>query len=200
MSTFVVSYARTNGYEGEGTVNHWADRGGETYAGISRKFHPDWAGWRYLDLLAQDGRRPALQEQHEIDLLHADFFMRKFWIAAGCHHIDDQDIADEMYDSAVNVGTGRAQEWLQVALNVCNRRGTLWPDLTVDGRVGPLTAKAAAQAVNDRLRKWLVLQMQETQQRHHYMNLAMADPTQEENIFGWFRLRVQHSSPPPSTR
>lgn len=200
MAIFAKSYRRTNAYEGEGTVNHWADRGGETYAGISRKFHPDWAGWRYLDLLAADGRKPAKQEQWEIDNLHAGFFEAEFWHGAGCHHIDDQDIADELYDSAVNVGTGRAQEWLQISLNVCNRRGTLWPDIKVDGRVGPVTGKTTAKAVRDPLRKWLVLQMMETQQRAHYMRLAMVDETQEENVLGWFRLRVQHLNPPPPIR
>lgn len=198
MASFKPAYRRTNAYEGEGTVNHWADRGGETYAGISRLYHPDWAGWEVLDIIANDMRPATERERRALGDLHEEFFLREFWGKTGCHYLADQDLAEELYDSAVNCGQGRAQEWLQVALNASNRRGTLWPDLKVDGRVGQVTAGAALEAARMPLRKWLVLQVMETQQRSHYLHLALADRTQEENMLGWFRLRVQYASPPPT--
>lgn len=197
MADFMVSYRRTNQYEGEGIVNHWADRGGETYAGISRVHHPRWPGWEIIDIARNDVRNLTTREQQRLDAEHRTFFEQEFWRRSGCHHIRDQDIADEVYDSAVNIGPGRVQEWLQIALNVSNRRGVLWSNVKVDGLVGPITGAAAERAARIPQRKWLVLQVLETQQRAHYLRLALADPTQEENKLGWFRLRIQQLSPPP---
>lgn len=43
------------GHEG-GYANHPADKGGETYRGISRKANPDWVGWKYIDEVKRTGK------------------------------------------------------------------------------------------------------------------------------------------------
>lgn len=197
MAIFDTAYRRTHQFEGGdvlATVQF--DRGGETYGGISRAIHPRWGGWPIIDRTLRLGRRLEGVDGRNLADLHRKFYLDEFWIRTGCDVIDDQDIANELYDSAVNCGARRAVEWLQSALNVCNRRGTRWGDLRVDGALGPMTAEATDRACKDRNTRWLLLQVFESFQRWHYVQLALLDPTQEEFIHGWFRKRVQQFSPP----
>ena len=194
---FERAYARTNRYEGGVLSNLATDRGGETYAGISRLRHPRWGGWPIIDRTVRNHVPLAGIDKANLHDLHRKFFLDEFWTRSGCHLLSDQDIAEELYDTAVNVGDRRAVEWLQTALNTCNNRGQRWPDIHVDGITGPATASAVSKACADKRMKWLVLQVMETFQRAHYVRLAMVDPTQEANLHGWFRQRVQQLSPPP---
>ena len=58
------------------------DRGGQTYAGIARKHHPNWPGWKVVDR----GELPPL------DLVR-NFYRREFWNAVRGDHIEEQGIA-----------------------------------------------------------------------------------------------------------
>jgi lysozyme family protein len=42
----------------------------------------------------------------------------------------------EMFDQSVNIGTGRAIEYLQRSLNILNNRQKLYTDVKVDGAMG----------------------------------------------------------------
>ena len=50
MADFTKAYALTAAYEG-GYVDDPEDAGGETYRGISRRYHPSWQGWQIIDTL-----------------------------------------------------------------------------------------------------------------------------------------------------
>lgn len=197
MADFNLAYLRTNAYEGERLSQHWADRGGETYAGISRVMHPRWPGWPIIDRVVRHhvpfnaAERAALGEKHKA------FFYVEFWSRINGDRHPHQDVANEVYDTAVNCGWQRANEWLQQALNVCNQRGERWPDIKVDGIVGSVTLSTLSRAVSEPAMRWFLLQVLETYQRWHYVSLAASDPTQEENLRGWFRQRIQHASPAP---
>ena len=52
--SFDNAFAHTQTNEG-GYANNKADLGGETYAGISRKYHPKWSGWAIVDELKKYG-------------------------------------------------------------------------------------------------------------------------------------------------
>lgn len=39
-----------------GYANHPADKGGETYRGITRKHNPEWSGWKYIDEVKRTGK------------------------------------------------------------------------------------------------------------------------------------------------
>lgn len=56
------------------------DRGGQTYAGISRKFHPHWPGWSYIDR----GQVPP------VSLVRA-FYKEEFWDRLRCDEINHAD-------------------------------------------------------------------------------------------------------------
>lgn len=48
MADFATAYAPLAGFEG-GWCNVQGDSGGETYAGIARRYWPDWPGWKLID-------------------------------------------------------------------------------------------------------------------------------------------------------
>ncbi|WP_446039228.1 putative peptidoglycan-binding domain-containing protein [Streptomyces sp. SID1121] len=54
----------------------------------------------------------------------------------------DKPIALKLFDVAVNMGGGTAAKFLQRVLNVLNRRQADYPDMTVDGAIGPKTVSA----------------------------------------------------------
>ena len=53
-------------------------------------------------------------------------------------------IAWEIFDTGVNMGTSQAGEFLQMSLNAFNRQATHYPDIEVDGEIGPATIDALA--------------------------------------------------------
>ena len=48
MADFLISFKKTNINEG-GFVDDPSDSGGMTYAGVSRKWFPNWEGWKIVD-------------------------------------------------------------------------------------------------------------------------------------------------------
>ncbi|MDR0882563.1 MAG: hypothetical protein LBP55_08470 [Candidatus Adiutrix sp.] len=136
-----------------------ADRGGETYAGISRKCWPGWPGWALLETLAR---------------AVADFYEQNFWRPWA--RLGETRLRAKLFDAGVNVGLAGAVRLLQRALN---RQGH---DLALDGRLGPLTLAALAGADQEAL---LSLICQE--QADHYQRIVAADPSQRKFARGWQR-------------
>lgn len=100
------------------------------------------------------------------------------------------EIAYELFDSGYNCGVPTAGKWLQRCLNVLNRRGTVFPDLVVDGRVGPATVLALKKHVEHRKGYSVLLRMLNSLQGAFYIGLAEARSKDEENVYGWFDHRV----------
>lgn len=195
MAEFEPAYLATNKLEGMVLSNVPTDRGGMTYGGIARRMQPGagWEGWQVIDRALTRRAAAFLPTDAEKSLLahlHRSFFFHAFWEPANLGALPDQVVASKVYDALVNCGPA-ACEWLQVALNVCNRRGKLWPDLRVDGQLGPATCAAVRSACAAPDRKWLVLQVYETQQERRYFELAQHDESQEENLLGWYKHRIQ---------
>jgi lysozyme family protein len=105
-SDFNQAFDRTMKNEG-GFVLHTVegDRGGMTYAGIARNSWPKWSGWAAIDA----GRTPQVQQVK-------DFYIAHFWHEAGCASINDQHVANDVFDFAVNAGTGTAKRLVAAVL------------------------------------------------------------------------------------
>lgn len=178
MAKFDVALQHLFALEG-GWVKHPADPGGETYRGISRRYHPDWPGWRHID--AQD-RSPQ-----QLDALAGDFYRGRYWGVLGpaMDQVADS-LGSELLDQAVHTTPGRAVEHLQRALNALNRQGKLWPDVSVDGRLGPGTAAAAAKAEAEGRTKAVVGTMNVIQGAY-LLERVEKTPTKEEFWLGWLR-------------
>lgn len=102
-------------------------------------------------------------------------------------------IAEELIDTAYNAGPGRSSRWLQTALNSLNRNGRDYPDLVVDGRVGPATI-AAYQTLAERRGRVkaceMVLKLLDGQQAAHYLSLRHL----ETFMVGWTDTRLGNVS------
>ncbi len=166
-----------------GYVNDPDDSGGETNHGITSKVA---RAFGYNGLMENLPRHLAFQiyEQQNWAKLRLDEVCDLERQFAGVHN----EIAAELFDTAVNMGTGRAGEFLQTSLNLL----TTEADLKVDGGIGPATLARLENYLGDRgLNGVLVLvRMLNTCQGAFYMSLSERRSKDEKFIFGWFLNRV----------
>jgi lysozyme family protein len=95
------------------------DRGGQTYAGIARNFHPQWHGWPFVDR----GETPPT-------ILVRSFYKTEFWDRMRCDELQPK-IAAHLFDFGVNAGIRTAVRLAQVVSGA-----------TPDGIIGPRTIAA----------------------------------------------------------
>lgn len=176
MAQFLPAFAATMKHEG-GYAHDPADRGGETYRGISRNNWPGWNGWPDIDrivgaLLAAPvshaAINKALDRNADLQRRVQDFYQRNFWTPV-MDDITDQAVANWLFDKGVNMGIRRAYKLMQRALHVDQ-----------DGIIGPQTRAAinAADPVQ-------LLADCRGEARRFYTNLALQDPTQSRFLHGW---------------
>ena len=84
------------------------------------------------------------------------------------------------------MGTGRAGKFLQRCLNVLNKRGSLYKDLTVDGGIGPATISALRAYLNSRDEQTLVKALN-CMQGAKYVELAERREKDERFVYGWLK-------------
>src|SRR5690606_6723661 len=108
-----------------GYVNHPDDPGGETNFGVTRK------------VALENGYAGPMRDIPYTKVL--DIYRRRYWDDLQGDEIPDQEIAEELFDTGVNCGMAVVKRFLQRTLNVLNAKGTKYPDLVVDGVVGPRT-------------------------------------------------------------
>jgi len=185
MAKFEEAYKITLGHEG-GYSNNPDDLGGETCKGIARKFHASWAGWAIIDASKDDLNFPkCLYDNAVLDKLTKDFYKINFWDLFAGDDFPSQIIANEVFDTAVNMGIGKSVEFLQTALNALNKHNSLYPDIVVDGKFGTNTLKALvtylAMDKEDLLYKVL-----NVLQGARYIDITLKNPTQETFMRGWY--------------
>lgn len=180
MADFKTAYKITMTHEG-GYANNPADTGGETWKGIARKKHPDWQGWQLIDK-AKHGDFPAnLYSIPNLQNLVESFYKVKFWDYLKLDQVNNQKIANELFDTSVNMGQGIAALFLQRSLNVSNRNGKDYAELQVDGNIGPVTIAT----LNNHPRPEQVLKLLNTLQGARYISICEANPSQEIFLNSW---------------
>ncbi len=178
---FNDAYADTMQAEG-GYVNDKDDRGGETYKGISRKFHPEWVGWEIIDTYKSEypeDFEEHLEDDVMLQMAVKGFYYNHYWLPLHCEQLPFQ-IAAELFDTGVNMGEQTAVRILQKSLNLLNKNQTIFDDLKVDGIIGPKTI-SAAHKVNPRK----LLKVMNGYQFMHYANIMENNPLYEKYT-GWF--------------
>lgn len=100
--------------------------------------------------------------------------------------------AYEVFDTGYNMGQSVAVAFLQRSLNVLNRRQSDYPDLKVDGKVGPITISTLKKYLDIRGSNGeiVLLRMLNSLQGARYISLAEAREKDEKFMFGWFLQRV----------
>lgn len=136
MANFDLAYKITMSNEG-GYANDPQDRGGETWKGVARNFCPQWSGWILVDkikLTKPKSLNAALSAEASLDKLVLSFYKVNYWDVIKLDQINSQQVANQLFDIGVNMGTGRAAKFLQQAI---------LPAITVDGLVGNMTISSA---------------------------------------------------------
>lgn len=165
-----------------GYVNDPTDMGGETNFGITKqtalKNKDLWAKYQF------NGDMKVLPKG-----LAYDIYYREFWKKAGCEFLMNYSrlLAFQVFDVAVNMGVGRAVEFLQNSLNVSNRGATDYVDQRVDMAWGPTLQGTIERFYKRNGKQGMhnLLYQHCAQQLMFYMNLAIRKPNQERFMNGW---------------
>lgn len=172
MASFEQAYNLTMGAEG-GYANNPNDRGGETYKGVSRKNHPNWTGWKTIDEVKATNPaslNAAVAQQAGLQAAIHNFYQLNYWDPNRTGEIDDQQLANQVFDTAVNSGTGTAAKFLQQVAGV-----------KVDMQIGPITLAA----VNGADAKSIYTKFVDAR-RQFYERIIAANPSQKQFEKSWF--------------
>ena len=187
MADFLIAFREIMLLEG-GYANNPGDRGKETYRGVSRAMNPSWSGWVIVDELRHEPRFPKnLDNNVELQLMVQMFYRLQYWNALWLDKISSQQVANEIFDIAVNMGQRSAAEILQRSVNLMNNNQHLFPNLKVDGRIGTLSAKAVNNICMMKANHDTFLKVLNVFQGWKYISLCEKDETQEEFFIGWMR-------------
>lgn len=166
MAEFLAAYARVMGHEG-GYVNDETDRGGETYAGISRRFNRLWEGWVIVD-----SHKPLNKGEVINDMILAglvkQFYKRTQWDVVQGDRISSQRVAEFLFDWYVNSNEGgiiAAQKALAIP---------------ADGKVGNMTLTT----LNSRSEAAIMTKLIDARTAF-VNNIVRRDPTQKRFLKGW---------------
>lgn len=150
------------------------DPGGETYSGISRRWNPDWQGWKFVD--AKD----AVTAKFWV----TDFYSRK-WTEYGMDKLENNIVAEAVFDYAINAGVSNAIKGLQYALNRCGR------SVSVDSKMGPQVIEAVKRVsltnAEPELLEWLAVARIE-----RYIDVIRGNETLAKYRSGWIKRAVSH--------
>ena len=147
--------------EGLWLTNIKDDNGGETFAGITRKWYPDWKGWEYID----NNENPPIE-------LIKNFYKVNFW-----DMVKGDDLlpckAFSIFDFAVNVGIGNAVRMAQTVA-----------ECKADGILG----NKSIDAIEDTpcfLEKYALRKVK------YYATLCSKDASQKKFLLGWINRTME---------
>ena len=162
--------------------------GHETYKGIDRTWWPSWEGWFDID----EWKTGKIDERKRDKLLDSEvssFYEVNFWDRFQGDAVAEisENVAIELFDTAVNIGVAFAVRFLQTALNMQNQMGKVYADIPVDGKLGRgtlntlkryLETQPGSREDNERI----LLNCMNGEQYIYYKGNA-----QHERFRGWFR-------------
>lgn len=103
-----------------------------------------------------------------------------YWKRLKCDSFN-ANIATELFDTGVNAGVGMTAKLFQKALNYTNRNTKDYPDIKVDGGIGPVTISA----YNANRYKYILFNVMNILQGAFYLELMQKNKGYEKYI-GWF--------------
>ena len=160
-----------------GWVNHPSDPGGETNYGITR------------GVALENGYNGPMKDIPFPKVM--DIYKKQYWDKLRLDEVPDQDLATELFDTAVNCGVRVAGEFLQQALNCFNKKATLYPDLVEDGAIGPKSIKVFREALQVKAYyRLIILRAIDNLQGVRYIQLSRKKQKFETFTPGWYRTRV----------
>ncbi|WP_425228419.1 glycoside hydrolase family 108 protein [Sphingomonas sp.] len=163
-----------------GYVDHPADPGGATRWGITEATARADGYGGDMRLLSR-ARAAAI-------------YARVYWQRPGFDQLAVRApaLAAELFDTGVNMGPAGAIGFLQRALNALNRGASDYPDIALDGRLGPASFAAVDAFLRTRGRtgETVLLKAVEALQGERYLSLAERRPADEAFLYGWLVNRI----------
>lgn len=156
MPDFKLAIAKTLAYEG-GYNNVAGDAGGETNFGISKRAYPN-----------VDIKNLTFEKASAI-------YERDYWKAIGCDQLISQEVAESLFDCAVNMGVSRAAKLIQTAEGV-----------NPDGIIG----KQTISAINIKSSKE-ILPAFTLEKVRFYANICNKDKSQTKFLLGWLNRSLK---------
>lgn len=147
-------------------TNNANDRGGLTYAGISRNRNPAWEGWAYID-----------KSVPPVELVRK-FYKENFWDAVRGDEISDQSVAENLFDFAVNCSPKSSVKLSQISVSV-----------VPDGVLGPKSLEAI-NSFDPTLFKALFALAKIA----YYRDIVNRHPNQLSNFKGWVNRTLEMAS------
>lgn len=170
---------RTIGVEG-GYSNHPSDRGGPTRWGVT---------------IAK-----ARENGYDGDMRHypremaVAVYLKDYWEKPKINRVAtvNMAIAEELFDTAVNMGVAWPPLFLQQALNALNRQGRDYLDIAEDGDIGPATTAALTAYLKKRGKdgEKVFLLALNVLQGARYFSITNARIKNEDFLYGWLANRV----------
>lgn len=170
---------RTIGIEG-GYSNHPSDRGGPTRWGVTQ------------DVARRSGYYGDMR--HYPRELAVAVYLNEYWHRPRISSLAPISIAiaEELFDTAVNMGTAWPPLFLQQALNALNAQGKHYRDIAEDGDIGPATRDALSAYLKKRGKQGekVMLTALNVLQGARYFSITNARVKNEDFLYGWLANRV----------
>lgn len=160
--------------------NHPADRGGPTRWGITEQVA---RAYGYGGDMRQLPKSTA-----------ATIYKRRYWTDVRFDQVAAvfPRVGGELFDTGINMGQAVAAKFLQRALNLLNAGGSSWPDMVVDGQIGPMTIAALNRLKQQRgpAAEAVLLKTLDGFQVARYAEITEARPANEAFFYGWIANRI----------
>jgi len=121
-------------------------------------------------------------------------YENEYWnsVKADDLNVISSELAEEVVDTGINMGVRTASKFLQRCLNAFNNRGKIYPDITIDGWIGPKTLYSLRRFYQYRGKEGIVVLVRalDTLQGARYIKLAERREKDEEFVYGWMRNRT----------
>lgn len=165
-----------------GYVNDPADSGGETNFGITlrtaRKYN-------YLGPMKDLPRNKA-----------KDIYRQMYWEEPRFDLVFSRapKVAEELFDTGVNMGPTVASFFLQRILTALNNGGRDYADLKPDGKIGSITLASLDAFLRKRGSQGEVLLVHtlDALQGERYVSLCENNPKNEKFLYGWLANRLDN--------
>jgi len=175
MSEFQPALQKVLVHEG-GYVNDPDDPGGETYYGIARNIHSKWSGWISIDMCKNQSGFPAnLEKDTELQNEIARFYQINFWDKINGDNIQNQLVANSIFDFGVNAGVKTSASLAQMVV-----------EAQADGVIGPQSLeKLNAFDPDHFLAAFTVAKIA------RYISIIRKRPTSKKYLYGWITRALE---------
>jgi lysozyme family protein len=180
LADLIAKIIQTEG----GYTDHPADRGGPTIWGITEHVARAY------------GYTGPMQDMHPDTA--ADIYRTRYWYRPNLHlvAVTAPELAAQLLDIGVNMGSAAAAKLLQRTLNALNQGGKLYPDVLADGNIGPLTLHCLSLYLQRRgpVGLTVLLTAINALQGAAYIGIAEGNPSQEAFTYGWLSRLTQRAA------